>query len=139
MMKPEAFGQTAASRWRDAASVLLANQVLTSILPPVSGNTISSDPVSSQGVAMPNTARNAVSNNIIAASGLNPLKAARETRGYTIEELSLTCGLAVGEIVDIEEGKDADPAKLRRIASALQMPEEELVNVPAEENRPTHQ
>ncbi|PBC09294.1 helix-turn-helix transcriptional regulator [Mesorhizobium sp. WSM3859] len=88
---------------------------------------------------MPNTARNAVSNDIIAAPGLNPLKAARETRGYTIEELSLTCGLAVGEIVDIEDGKDADPAKLRRIATALQMPEEELITVTAAENRPTHQ
>ncbi|AZO58085.1 MAG: XRE family transcriptional regulator [Mesorhizobium sp.] len=88
---------------------------------------------------MPNTARNAVSNNIIAASGLNPLKAVRETRGYTIEELSLTCGLAVGEIVDIEDGKDADPAKLRRIASALQVPEEELIMMPTEENRPTQQ
>jgi hypothetical protein len=100
---------------------------------------ISSDPVSSKGVAMPNTARNAVSNDIIAASGLNPLKAARETRGYTIEELSLTCGLAVGEIIDIEDGKDADPAKLRRIATALQMPEEELITVPAAENRPVQQ
>ncbi|PBC01868.1 helix-turn-helix transcriptional regulator [Mesorhizobium sp. WSM3860] len=88
---------------------------------------------------MPNTARNAVSNDIIAASGLNPLKAVRETRGYTIEELSLTCGLAVGEIVDIEDGKDADPAKLRRIASALQVPEEELIMMPTEENRPTQQ
>ncbi|MDG4889056.1 MULTISPECIES: helix-turn-helix transcriptional regulator [unclassified Mesorhizobium] len=88
---------------------------------------------------MPNTARSAVSNNIIAASGLNPLKAVRETRGYTIEELSLTCGLAVGEIVDIEDGKDADPAKLRRIASALQVPEEELIMMPTEENRPTQQ
>ncbi|TPI20080.1 helix-turn-helix transcriptional regulator [Mesorhizobium sp. B4-1-1] len=88
---------------------------------------------------MPNTARNAVSNDIIAAPGLNPLKAARETRGYTIEELSLTCGLAVGEIVDIEDGKDVDPAKLRRIASALQVPEEELIRVPSAANRPTQQ
>jgi len=84
---------------------------------------------------MPNTARKAISNDIIAASDLNPLKAARETRGYTIEELSLTCGLAVGEIVDIEDGNDADPAKLRRIASALQVPEEELIGMPAAENR----
>ncbi|UCI10245.1 helix-turn-helix domain-containing protein [Mesorhizobium sp. B1-1-8] len=86
---------------------------------------------------MPNTA-NRVSNDIIAAPGYSALKALRETRGYTIEELSLTCGLAVGEIVDIEDGKDADPAKLRRIASALQVPEEELIRVPAE-NRPTQQ
>ncbi|TPN80866.1 helix-turn-helix transcriptional regulator [Mesorhizobium sp. CU2] len=88
---------------------------------------------------MPNTVRNAVSNDIIAASGLNPFRAARETRGYTLEELSLTCGLAVGEIVDIEDGKDADPAKLRRIATALQVPEEELIRVPAAEDRPVQQ
>ena len=88
---------------------------------------------------MPNTVRNAVSNDIIAAPGLNPFKAARETRGYTLEELSLTCGLAVGEIVDIEDGKDADPAKLRRIATALQVPEEELIRVPAAEDRPVQQ
>ena len=88
---------------------------------------------------MPNTARNAVSNDIIAASGLNPFKAARETRGYTIEELSLTCGLAVGEIIDIEDGKDADPAKLRRIASALQVSEEELIRMPTAEVRLTKQ
>ncbi len=88
---------------------------------------------------MPNTVRNAVSNDIIAASGLNPLKAARETRGYTIEELSLTCGLAVGEIIDIEDGKDADPAKLRRIAAALQVPEEELIRVPAAQEHRTQQ
>ncbi|WP_296745273.1 helix-turn-helix transcriptional regulator [Mesorhizobium sp.] len=76
---------------------------------------------------------------MIAATGYSALKAIRETRGYTIEELSLTCGLAVGEIIDIEDGKDADPAKLRRIASALQVPEEELIRVPTEENRPTQQ
>ena len=88
---------------------------------------------------MSNTLRNAVSNDMIAATGLNPLKAVRETRGYTIEELSLTCGLAVGEIIDIEDGRDADPAKLRRIASALQVREEELIRIPAGENRPTQQ
>jgi transcriptional regulator with XRE-family HTH domain len=88
---------------------------------------------------MPNTVRNPVSNNVIAATGYSALKAIRETRGYTIEELSLTCGLAVGEIIDIEDGRDADPAKLRRIASALQVPEEELIRVPTEENRPTQQ
>ncbi|MDX8480997.1 helix-turn-helix transcriptional regulator [Mesorhizobium sp. VK24D] len=88
---------------------------------------------------MPNTARNHVSNNMIAANGYSALRAVRETKGYTIEELSLTCGLAVGEIIDIEDGKDADPAKLRRIASALQVPEEELIKVPASESRPTQQ
>ena len=88
---------------------------------------------------MPNTVRNPVSNDMIAANGYSALKAIRETRGYTIEELSLTCGLAVGEIIDIEDGKDTDPAKLRRIASALQVPEEELIRVPTEQNRPTQQ
>lgn len=88
---------------------------------------------------MPNTARNAISDNVIAATGYSALKAVRETRGYTIEELSLTCGLAVGEIVDLEDGKDTDPVKLRRIASALQVPEEDLIRVPVEEIRPVQQ
>ena len=86
---------------------------------------------------MPNTARNPVSNDVIAATGFSALKAVRETRGYTIEELSLTCGLSTVEIIDIEDGRDTDPAKLRRIASALQVPEEELIRVP--EARPTQQ
>jgi hypothetical protein len=34
------------------------------------------------------------------------LKAIRETKGYSIEELSLTCGLSTSEIADIESGKD---------------------------------
>ena len=58
-----------------------------------------------------------------AASSYAALKAIRETKGYSVEELSLTCGLATNELVDIESGKDADPAKLRRIATALQLPE----------------
>ncbi|RUU29656.1 helix-turn-helix transcriptional regulator [Mesorhizobium sp. M6A.T.Ce.TU.016.01.1.1] len=58
------------------------------------------------------------------------LRTIRETRGYSMEELSLTCGLAVDEIADIENGKNADPSKLRRIASALRLPENALVNTP---------
>ena len=50
------------------------------------------------------------------------LRTMRETRGYSVEELSLTCGLSVGEIEDIENGRAADPSKLRRIASALGLP-----------------
>jgi transcriptional regulator with XRE-family HTH domain len=34
----------------------------------------------------------------------------------------VTCGLVVNEIEEIESGEDADPAKLKRIASALQVP-----------------
>jgi transcriptional regulator with XRE-family HTH domain len=50
------------------------------------------------------------------------VRTARETVGYSIEDLAVTCGLANAEISDIEEGHDADPAKLKRIASALQVP-----------------
>ncbi|WP_454576063.1 helix-turn-helix domain-containing protein [Mesorhizobium sp. PL10] len=59
------------------------------------------------------------------------LKAIRETKGYSIEELSLTCGLSTSEIADIESGKDIDPSKLRRIAAALQLPETALIDAPA--------
>jgi transcriptional regulator with XRE-family HTH domain len=68
------------------------------------------------------------------------LKAMRETRGYSVEELSLTCGLAVDEIEDIENGREFDPAKLRRIASALRLPEDALIAptaaIPAAQGRP---
>ncbi|AZN99359.1 XRE family transcriptional regulator [Mesorhizobium sp. M9A.F.Ca.ET.002.03.1.2] len=68
------------------------------------------------------------------------LRAIRETRGYSMEELSLTCGLAVDEIADIENGRSADPSKLRRIASALRLPENALIDTAvlaqSAENRP---
>jgi DNA-binding XRE family transcriptional regulator len=56
------------------------------------------------------------------------IRAIRETRGYSMEELSLTCGLSTNEIADIESGKDADPTKLRRIATALRLPENALID-----------
>jgi transcriptional regulator with XRE-family HTH domain len=75
----------------------------------------------------------------LAATAVAPersaVRAAREARGYSIEELSLACGLAVYEIADIESGKDFDPSKLRRIASALQLSESALfgeAGLPAE-------
>ncbi|ESY72179.1 MULTISPECIES: helix-turn-helix domain-containing protein [unclassified Mesorhizobium] len=55
------------------------------------------------------------------------LRAMREARGYSVEKLSLTCGLAVDEIEDIESGKVTDPLKLRRIVSALRLPQEALI------------
>jgi transcriptional regulator with XRE-family HTH domain len=68
------------------------------------------------------------------------LRTMRETRGYSVEELSLTCGLSVGEIEDIETGRAADPSKLRRIASALRMPQDALIAsaapTPATQGRP---
>jgi transcriptional regulator with XRE-family HTH domain len=42
--------------------------------------------------------------------------------GYSVEDLSLTCGLTAAEITRIELGADVDPARLRRIAAALQVP-----------------
>jgi transcriptional regulator with XRE-family HTH domain len=60
------------------------------------------------------------------ATGTNIVKAIRVSIGYTVEELALTCGLAVSEISDIEAGNDADPNKLRRIAAALSLPEHAL-------------
>ncbi len=50
------------------------------------------------------------------------VRAARETVGYTIEDLAVTCGLTSVEISDIESGSDNDPAKLKRVATALQVP-----------------
>lgn len=55
------------------------------------------------------------------------LRAMRETRGYSVEKLSLTCGLSVDEIEDIENGKVTDPSKLRRIVSALRLAHETLI------------
>ncbi|SIT52860.1 Transcriptional regulator, XRE family [Mesorhizobium prunaredense] len=66
-----------------------------------------------------------------AAPDHSALKAIRETRGYSMEELSLTCGLSVDEIADIENGRNADLSKLRRIASALRLPENALINTGA--------
>ncbi|WP_192182603.1 helix-turn-helix domain-containing protein [Mesorhizobium amorphae] len=84
---------------------------------------------------MPATATREVPPELIATSGYSALKAVRETRGYSVEELSLTCGLSVHEIADIENGKDADPSKLRRIALALQVPESVLIDIPTAENQ----
>lgn len=55
------------------------------------------------------------------------VKIARIARGYSIEDLAVTCGLATSEIASIENGDDADPSKLRRIASALRVPETILI------------
>ena len=47
---------------------------------------------------------------------------ARRAMGYSIDELAVTTGLVSDEIVRVESGMDADPAKLKRIAAALQVP-----------------
>jgi transcriptional regulator with XRE-family HTH domain len=50
------------------------------------------------------------------------VRTAREAIGYSIDDLAVTCGLLVAEIQDVESGEDVDPAKLKRIAAALQLP-----------------
>jgi DNA-binding XRE family transcriptional regulator len=50
------------------------------------------------------------------------VKEAREAVGYSVDDLAVTCGLVSNEIVEIENGANADPAKLKRIAAALQVP-----------------
>lgn len=57
------------------------------------------------------------------AAGANAVTAIREAMGYSIEDLAVTCGLAVDELTDMESGDIADDDKLRRIASALGFPE----------------
>ncbi|PDT50835.1 MULTISPECIES: helix-turn-helix transcriptional regulator [Sinorhizobium] len=50
------------------------------------------------------------------------VKQSREAMGYSVEDLSLTCGLTGAEITRIEVGADVDPGRLKRIAAALQVP-----------------
>jgi transcriptional regulator with XRE-family HTH domain len=64
---------------------------------------------------------------VAAGAGANIVRTIRDSVGYSIEELALTCGLAVSEITDLESGTDADPIKLRRIAAALRLPEDALL------------
>ena len=55
------------------------------------------------------------------------VKKAREAVGYSVDDLAVTCGLVAAEITEIENGENADPAKLKRIASALQVPVSDFV------------
>ena len=61
-------------------------------------------------------------------AGTNIVRAIRQSVGYSIDELALTSGLATSEISAMEAGTDADPGKLRRIASALGLPEQALLD-----------
>jgi transcriptional regulator with XRE-family HTH domain len=49
------------------------------------------------------------------------VRSSRQTVGYSIEDLAETCGLTSAEILAIEEGLEADPAQLKRVAAALQL------------------
>ncbi|MQB19556.1 XRE family transcriptional regulator [Agrobacterium tumefaciens] len=50
------------------------------------------------------------------------IASARNAAGYTVDQLALTCGLTSQEILALETGADSDPSRLRRVASALQLP-----------------
>ncbi|XUY28478.1 helix-turn-helix domain-containing protein [Agrobacterium sp. rho-8.1] len=52
---------------------------------------------------------------------------ARHTAGYTIEQLAITCGLTVEEIVALEDGSDSNPSHIQRVAAALQIPLSSIV------------
>lgn len=60
-------------------------------------------------------------------AGANIVTALRESVGYSVEDLAVTCGLAIGEISAIEAGENAEPSQLRRIATALGLPDEALL------------
>jgi DNA-binding XRE family transcriptional regulator len=55
------------------------------------------------------------------------IAAARHTAGYTIEQLAITCGLTVEEIVALEDGSDSNPSHIQRVAAALQIPLSSIV------------
>lgn len=57
-----------------------------------------------------------------ATIGAQIFKEAREAKGYSMEDLAVTCGLTVEEIRRVELGKDASPSYRRRVASALGLP-----------------
>ena len=56
------------------------------------------------------------------------IRALRQTVGYSIEDLAVTCGLTSTEIMGVEEGLEADSGQLKRIASALQVSLSDLLN-----------
>ena len=57
-----------------------------------------------------------------AASIADTIAAARRAAGYSLEDVAVTSGLTVVEIDAIERGRDHDEARIRRLASALQVP-----------------
>ncbi|MCO5732017.1 helix-turn-helix transcriptional regulator [Rhizobium sp. SSA_523] len=63
-------------------------------------------------------------NNIESVSSVSiasTLADARRAAGYSLDDLAITCGLTVDELEAIEGGSDLDPARLQRVASALQL------------------
>jgi transcriptional regulator with XRE-family HTH domain len=65
----------------------------------------------------------AASTNALASGQVSTLVTeARRAAGYSVDDLAVTTGLVNDEIENIENGNDADPAKLKRIAAALKVP-----------------
>jgi isopropylmalate/homocitrate/citramalate synthase len=46
---------------------------------------------------------------------------ARKAAGYSLDDMAITTGLTVSELSALEDGKDVDPARLKRVAAALQL------------------
>ncbi|PZM08788.1 helix-turn-helix domain-containing protein [Rhizobium tubonense] len=59
----------------------------------------------------------------------NAVRTARESYGYSLDDLAVTCGLTNREISDVEIGADTDPSKIRRIAAALQIAPSEFLSI----------
>ena len=49
------------------------------------------------------------------------IRIARASVGYSVDDLAVTCGLTSEEIEALEAGTDSDPARLKRVAAALQV------------------
>jgi Helix-turn-helix domain len=60
--------------------------------------------------------------------GAHIFREAREAKGYSIEDLAVTCGLTAAEIRDVEMGLEASPGYLRRVAAALGLPDNAPLN-----------
>jgi transcriptional regulator with XRE-family HTH domain len=57
----------------------------------------------------------------------NRVKQTRLAAGYSLEDLAVTCGLTSAEITRIEDGVEIDMQHLKRIAPALQISIESLI------------
>jgi transcriptional regulator with XRE-family HTH domain len=55
------------------------------------------------------------------------VRSTRQAVGYSIEDLAETCGLTSAEIIGIEEGLEADATQIKRVAAALQVSVDDLI------------
>lgn len=56
------------------------------------------------------------------------VRSARQSVGYSIEDLAETCGLTSVEITAIEEGLEGEMGQLKRLAPALQVSVSDLLD-----------